>query len=116
MYLAAGGIKPKGLWFGKTCLQGQTTGYPGSCTALDCIDLVITHLAVPGRGERGAGYPVTGKNNRAVVHHCHLIGALHGLPTGEPAETGDMASGVLVLGTHINEVERFLRAPGHHGL
>src|SRR5262249_22564135 len=86
------------------------------CATIDGIDLIKTHLAVPGSDECGADYAFTGKDNGAVVHHGDIITALHRLPTWEPAKTRDMASGVLFLGTYINKIHRLLCAPGEHGL
>src|SRR5262245_36474858 len=89
---------------------------PGCCATLYGIDLVKTHLAIPGCDECGAGLTITGKDNRAVVHHGYIVRALHRLSTRKPAETRDMASCVLFLGTHIDAVDRFLDAPGQHRL
>ena len=109
-HLAASGVEAKRRWFGKPCFQRQSTGRPGCCATLNCVDLVKTHLAVPGRNERGAGHTVTGEHNRAVVHHGHLVRTLHSLAAREPAETRDMASRVFFLGTYVDTVDRLLAA------
>src|SRR5215510_2158965 len=89
---------------------------PGCCATLDSIDFVKAHLAIPGCDECGAGLTITGKDNRAVVYHGYVIRTLYRLSPREPAETRDMASHVLFLGTHIDAVDCFLGAPGQHRL
>ena len=97
-----------------TLLQGQTAVAPGDGAAVHHVDLRKTHLPIPGGGAGGAGCAVTGEDERTGFHHRHVVGALHGLAAGKPAEPGYVAAGVLGCRPHVDEIKGFLLPPGHH--
>ena len=65
-------------------------------------------MSVPRGDERGAGLAVAAEDHRAVLDHQHIVGALHHLSPGEPAEAWDVTLGVLLGGADIYEIAGLL--------